>query len=79
MGDPQNRRLPARFMAVLLAGVLHGVMLHASVVQERTPVEVEGQPLAANVKRLLDALLPKGRCQSSVWSTNLAKAAAATG
>jgi len=47
-------------MAVLLAGVLHGLPSVASAAQELTPIEVEGQPLAANVKRLLDALVLLG-------------------
>src|SRR5690349_7018732 len=56
MSDPQDRRLPAKSMSALFAGVLLGVAPCASVAQELSPVEVEGQPLAANVQRLLDSL-----------------------
>jgi hypothetical protein len=47
--------MPAKVMAILLACLLQAVT-PASMAQELPAVEVEGQPLAANVKRLLDAL-----------------------
>ena len=48
--------VPVRLMAFLLAAVLQGARPPAIMGQELPPVDVEGQPLAANVKRLVDAL-----------------------